>query len=260
MLKESDFSLKIEPSDAKLLSSFILFKDRIAKEIMVPRINIAALSSKTSLQDSIKLFETENYSRVPVYQETLDHIIGVLLFKDVLKAFSENMEEKKKSLQDPVETLIKPVIYVPENKKISHLLQEFRAKQRHLAIVVDEYGGTEGIVTIEDVLEELVGEIEDEYDLDTEKQYWKLPGGDWIVDAKMSILDLEDKLNIHIPPHPDYETIGGYMFHRAGSIPPKGWTIHHDQFILEVLNTTERSIEKIRITLRKIEEEDSKKK
>ncbi len=255
MLKESDLPLKIDSNDAKLLSSFILFKDRVAKEIMVPRIHIAALCSKTKLKDSMKLFETENYSRVPVYQENLDHIIGVLLFKDVLKVFAETLEQEKSSLQTPVENFIKPVIYIPGNKKISHLLQEFRMKQRHFAIVVDEYGGTEGVVTIEDVLEELVGEIEDEYDLEPEKPYWKLPNGDWIVDAKMSILDLENKLNIHIPSHSDYETIGGYMFHRAGSIPPQGWIIYHDQFILEVLNTTERSIEKIRITPRKQEEE-----
>ena len=133
-------------------------------------------------------------------------------------------------------------------EKISQLLQEFRHKQIHLAIVVDEWGGTEGIVTIEDVLEELVGEISDEYDTSSELLYTKSPSGDWIVDAKMSIIDILEDLNISIPQGPEYDTIGGYIFHRAGTIPSKGWKIHHDDFELEVLGSNERAIEKIRIT------------
>ena len=257
MLKESEFHVKLDSSDMKFLTSFIVFKNRVAKEIMIPRIDIAALSAKTSLKDSIGLFKEEGYSRIPVYQETLDHIIGVLLFKDVLKVVSESVEQNLPSLlEEPIESLLKPVVYAPENKKVAQLLQEFRAKQLHMAIVVDEYGGTEGIVTIEDILEELVGEIEDEYDLESDRQYWKLPNGDWVVDAKMSIIDLESNLNIHIPPHADYETIGGYIFHRAGNIPSKGWTIHHDDFTLEVLNTSDRAIEKIRITPRETSDEE----
>ena len=146
----------------------------------------------------------------------------------------------------PLEQLIKPILYTPETKKISRLLQEFRQKQIHLAIVVDEYGGTEGIITIEDILEEIVGEIADEHDiLEEEKLYFPFPGGGWIVDGKMNVLDIEKELGIQIPPSPEYDTIGGYVFHRAGTIPSKGWKIHQDLFDLEVLSSNERAIEKV---------------
>ena len=116
-----------------------------------------------------------------------------------------------------------------------------------MAIIVDEYGGTEGIVTIEDILEELVGEIEDEYDTEDETLFKAHKTGEWIVDAKMSINDIEKELGVAIPHSPEYDTIGGYIFHRAGTIPAKGWRIHHENFELEILSSTERAIDKIRI-------------
>jgi len=241
-----DSGTHLDTQDQKLISSFLTFKERVAREIMVPRIDMTALSSTVTIEEAAKHFLKEGYSRIPVYRETLDEIIGVLLYKDILTFLIENSE----SLKEPVESLVKPVIYTPENKKISGLLQEFRSKQLHLAIVVDEYGGTEGIVTIEDILEELVGEIEDEYDAPEEEQFWKLPNGCWVVDAKMSIIDIESKLDVPIPHSAEYETIGGYVFHRAGTIPSKGYSLHHDAFDLEVLSSSERSIEKIRITPR----------
>ncbi len=238
-----DLPLSLDSQDLKRIASMITFKERVAKEVMVPRIDVSALSSETSLASAAELFKEETYSRIPVFKENLDHILGVLHYKDLLKIYIE----KKDFTQAPLESLLKPVIFTPENKKITSLLQEFKSKQVHMAIVVDEYGGTEGIVTIEDVLEELVGEIEDEYDQDEEEQFWKLPNGEWIVDSKMSIIDIESKLNIHLPEHADYETIGGYIYHKAGTIPQKGWTIHLDDYTLEVLSCSERSIEKIRI-------------
>jgi len=252
MIRESELGPFLDPYDQKLLTSVITFRERVAKEIMVPRIDMVSLSSDTLLKDAAILFLEERYSRIPIYKETLDHIVGVLLYKDVLKMVIESGLKKGVAdpLETPIEIMAKPVIYAPENKKVSQLLQEFRSKQLHLAIIVDEYGGTEGIVTIEDILEELVGDIEDEYDFDEDQQFWKLPNGSWIVDAKMSIIDIENKLGIHIPPDPEYETIGGYVFHRAGTIPSKGWTIQHDDFELEILSSSDRAIEKIRITPR----------
>ena len=117
-----------------------------------------------------------------------------------------------------------------------------------MAIVVDEYGGTEGIVTIEDILEELVGEIGDEYDIGKDQPFYALPDGSWVVDAKMNILDIEERLGIRIPPDPEYETIGGYVFfHCAGTIPAKGWRLMHDDFDLEVLGSNERSVKKVKV-------------
>ncbi|CAM0117161.1 hemolysin family protein [Rhabdochlamydiaceae symbiont of Dictyostelium giganteum] len=241
MIHESDVSSALDPQEKNLIVSVANFTKRCVREVMVPRINIMALSLETSLEETAKLFLLERYSRIPVYQDTIDHIVGVLLYKDVLSAYTE---------EDPhssIKSLMKPVLYTPEMKKISILLQEFRSKQLHLAIVVDEYGGTEGIVTIEDILEELVGEIADEDDASQELLFSHIPSGGWIVDARMTILDIEKELFIHIPPSPEYDTLGGYIYHQAKSIPSKGWRLHHDNFDLEILSSDERSLEKIKI-------------
>lgn len=250
ILQESEFAPYLDPNDQKLLLSVASFKERFVREIMVPRIDLFALPSDTSVQEAAKGFLTEKYSRIPVYKESVDNIIGVLYYKDVLNLFARSSSSASSlaELAMPIENLLKPVLYTPETKKISHLLQEFRSKQIHLAIVVDEYGGTEGIVTIEDILEELVGEIADEYDYDEKALFTQLPSGGWVVDAKMHILDIQEELGIKIPQGPEYETVGGYIFHKAGAIPSKGWRLHHDDFDLEVLSSDERSIDKIRIT------------
>jgi len=243
MIRESDLQQHLDPTDQKLIASFINFKERVAKEIMVPRVDVYALAAETSIQEAAQLFASEGYSRIPIYRESLDQILGVVLYKDLLKCYANPTQDLKVSL----ETIAKPVIYAPENKKITQLLQEFRNKQIHMAIIVDEYGGTEGIVTIEDILEELVGEIEDEYDIGEEHEFWEVPGGGWVVDAKMTIYDIEERLGLRIPPNPEYETIGGYVYHCAGTIPSKGWRLSHDEFDLEVLSSNERSIKKIKI-------------
>lgn len=243
MIRESELQQHLDPSDQKLISSFVNFKERVVKEVMVPRVDVYALSGETSLKEAAQLFAAEGYSRIPIYRESLDEIIGVALYKDLLKGFANPEQD----LNAPIETIAKPVIYAPENKKISLLLQEFRNKQIHMAIIVDEYGGTEGIVTIEDILEQLVGEIEDEYDSRETKDFWELPGGSWVVDAKMTLIDIENQIGIKIPESPDYETIGGYVYHCAGTIPSKGWRLSHDEFDLEVLSSNERSIKKIKI-------------
>ena len=247
VLHDSDLAPYFDQSDKKLLSSVVSFKGRIAREVMVPRIDLFSLPVDTTLQEATESFLTQGYSRIPVYRESVDNIIGVLLFKDVLKQYAR-ASANTDQFTSTIERFLKPVLYTPETKKISQLLQEFRSKQIHLAIVVDEWGGTEGIITIEDILEELVGEIADEYDIDEEIMFSVLPGGGWIVDGRMNILDIEEELGIKIPQSPEYDTLGGYIVHRAGTIPSKGWRIHHDEFDLEVLSSDERAVDKIRIT------------
>lgn len=243
---EEELNHSIDPQDKKLILSVASFRDRIAREIMVPRIDVTSLSVDQTLQEATIAFNQEGYSRIPVYKDTVDNIIGVLLFKDILNYFSTEKEEDPKTVS--IKKLLKPVLYTPETKKISELLQEFRNKQLHLAIVVDEYGGTEGIVTIEDILEELVGEIADEYDDKQEEVLFTThPEGGWVVDGKMNINDIEKELGIQIPNSPEYDTIGGYIFERSGAIPTKGWRIHQENFDLEILRSSDRAIEKIRI-------------
>lgn len=247
LLQETELGAYLDPTEQKFILSVVSFKERIAREVMVPRINVFSLPDETPICEAAKSFLAEGYSRIPVYKDSVDNIIGVLLYKDVLKMYIDQPDSLHK-LDTPIVKLVKPVLYTPETKKISQLLQEFRHKQIHLAIVVDEWGGTEGIVTIEDILEELVGEIADEYDIGEQTLFSPLPGGSWLVNAKMSIIDVEEELGIKIPQSPEYDTIGGYVFHRAGAIPLKGWKIHHDDFDLEVMSSSERAVEKIKIT------------
>lgn len=246
ILHDSEFAPYLDPNDQKLILSVISFKERIAREVMVPRIDMYTLSSATSIKEAAKRFLDEGYSRIPVWKENVDNIIGTLYYKDLFKTYF-NASGSPKELDGSIEHLLKPIVYAPETKKISQLLQEFRNKQIHMAIVVDEYGGTEGIVTIEDILEQLVGEIGDEYDWGEEALFTVLPSGGWIVDAKMTIIDIENELGISIPQSPEYDTIGGYIFHKAGAIPSKGWRLHQDEFELEVLSSSERTVEKIKI-------------
>jgi len=247
ILHDSEFAPYLDQSDQKLILSVVSFKERIAREVMVPRIDMFTLSDETTIQEATEQFLEEEYSRIPVYKESVDNIIGVVYFKDLLSLHARSLS-RPEVLQQTIEALVKPALFAPETKKISHLLQEFRNKQIHLAIVVDEYGGTEGIVTIEDILEELVGEIADETDVDEDLLYTLLPSGGWIVDAKMTIIDIEEELAIEIPQSPEYDTLGGFIFHRAGAIPTKGWRLHLDEFDLEVISSSERVIEKIRVT------------
>lgn len=247
ILQESESALYLDQNDQKMITSVLSFREKIAREVMVPRIDVATLSADTPIKEAAQEFLNEGYSRMPVWKENMDNIIGALYYKDLLNIY---FAESPKALDRTIEHLLKPIVYAPETKKISHLLQEFRTKKIHLAIVVDEYGGTEGIVTIEDILEELVGEIADEYDFAEEALYSPLPSGGWVVDAKMTIIDIEEELGISIPQSPEYDTIGGFIFHKAGAIPSKGWRLHQDEFDIEVLSSSERAIEKIRITPR----------
>ncbi len=249
VVHESELTHYLEPFDQRIISAVASIRDRIAREIMVPRIDIFTLSINQTVHEAAQKFVSEGYSRIPVYKENIDTIVGVLLYKDVMEYYLNSIDKKDSSLlETPLEKLIKPVLYTPETKKISVLLQEFRSKQIHLAIVVDEYGGTEGIVTIEDILEELVGEIADEFDsIEEEQLYAPHPNGGWTIDGKMTILDIEKATGIVIPISPEYDTIGGYIFHRAGTIPTKGWKIHNDNFDLEVIDSSERVIDKVLI-------------
>jgi CBS domain containing-hemolysin-like protein len=235
-----------DPSEHKWIESVLSLKETRVREVMKPRIDLFALDENTSIKEALSKCIKEGYSRVPLYKEDLDHITGILMVKDILEII-----EDKSLLDKPISTLAKKALFTPESKSISHLLQEFRSKHNHLAVVVDEYGGTKGVITIEDILEEIVGEIEDEYDDDEQIQFFQLPSGSYIVDSTMSINDVEEKLHIHIPNEGDYDSIGGYVFFRTGTIPEKGFKIENDDFEIEVLSSNDRKIEKVKLTARK---------
>ena len=243
MIEEAQVMTEADVSEKELLEGVASFRDRIVREVMVPRVDVEALPHSATLQEAVDLFNRERYSRIPVYRDTIDSITGLLLYKDVMRAYLQS-EDRTQSIGP----LVIPVLYVPETSRLSNLLQEFRAKQSHFAVVVDEYGGTEGIVTMEDCLEELVGEIEDETDEEEPELYKTDPAGGWILDARMTIHDIHEQFGIEIPQEGDYDTIGGYAFHRAGEIPTKGLQIHGDTFNLEILEVTERNVLSVRLT------------
>lgn len=248
IIQKASLGPDINKHDTKLIESVLSFRDRIVREVMVPRVDLFSLSADTTIREAAKILDKEGYSRTPVYRNSVDDIIGVLMYKDILKKYMEyeSNNNDKAVLDAPIESIQKGVLYTPETKKISNLLQEFRKKQTHLAIVVDEYGGTEGIATIEDILEEIVGDIADEYD-DQQALYIAQPDGSWIVDARMSILDAEEYLGVIIPQEGEYDTISGFIYHKAGAIPGKGFVIHQDTFEIEILRSNDRSVEKVRI-------------
>ena len=239
----------LSDGDKRLLQSVLNFRNRIAREIMRPRVDLFSISETVSLKQAADLLQREGYSRVPVYRETIDTIVGVLFYKDVLAKYaaaSEASGNREEVLSAPIKALIKKVYYCPETKKIASLLQEFRKRQTHMAVVVDEYGGTAGLVTIEDILEEIVGEISDEYD-EQEALFSPAPGGGWIVDARMNLLDVEEEMGIKIPQEEDYDTLAGYIFYRVGSIPQAGLVLHHDAFEIEILKSNDRMVEEVKI-------------
>lgn len=247
MIEESNINTYLDPHDKKLIESVMEFKNRIAREVMVPRVDVFSLPHDMTIEEAAILLYQEGYSRTPVYRDSLDNIIGVLMYKDVLAKYMELAKSDDKSiLKTPISYQVKNVIYTPETKRISQLLQDFRKQQLHLAIVVDEYGGTEGIVTIEDILEEIVGDIADEYD-EEETLFIPLSEGGWLIDSKMSILSIEEQLGIEIPQDGDYDTIGGYVFHETGTIPEKGFIIKKPHFELEVVRSNDRRVEKLKI-------------
>lgn len=212
---------------------------------MVPKADIFALPEDMSIQDALLAVVEEGYSRIPLYKKNLDNITGVLLSKDLF-----HLSTTLGDILQPISNLANPPFYTPEIKKVSSLLQEFRQKHCHLAIVVNEYGFTEGIATMEDILEEVFGDISDEYDLQEDLPYKKL-GNSWIVDGKMTISDAEEYFRIKIDHEKSYDTLGGHIVHKIGAVPQKGMKLHHDNFDIEIITCSERSVGKLKLTPRK---------
>ena len=256
LLQEAELQNLLDPTEKKLVSSLAQFGDLVAREIMIPRPDMLCLPATTTIYSSLHMFIKEGYSRIPLYGESIDDITSVLLYKDVMEfcvdALENNHLDSIKSTA--VSTLSNEVLYTPENKKIRDLFQEMRIKKIHATIVVNEYGCTEGLITIEDILEELVGsEIRDEHDEGEESLYKETPDKSFIVEATMSIVDVEKELNIQIPHGPEYETIAGYISLQAGCIPKPGMILHGENFHIEVLKSDERQISEVKITPEKRE-------
>ncbi|MEG0037034.1 MAG: hemolysin family protein [Victivallaceae bacterium] len=245
----ADHNASVTSLNLNLTKSILHFKEVIVRETMIPKVDVFALSEDISIKAAVTAAVKEGYSRIPLYRKSIDAVTGTVLFKDLLRIYKECWDGviSPKILEQPVSTIAKPAFYTPELKQASLLLQELRQRQTHMAIVVNEYGTTEGVVTMEDLLEEIVGEILDEYDTMPRRPFKKI-GHSWFVDGRMNISEAEEALNISIDTEGPYDTLAGHVFHKIGSSPKKGMKIHHDKFDIEILSCSERNIEQLKIT------------
>jgi CBS domain containing-hemolysin-like protein len=240
----------INPEENAMIKSILHLRDTVVREIMVPRTDMACIDAAGTIHDARVKIIASGHSRLPVYDGTLDNIIGLAYAKDLLKYWG--MDNASVDLRK----ILRSPYYIPETKNLEELLQEFKRKRVHMAIVMDEYGGTSGLVTIEDLLEEIVGDIQDEYDLEEE---WLLqqPDGSIIVDARLPVEELTEHLGIEVE-REMFDTVGGLIIHLTGRIPRAGEEIETTDIHLTVLDADERKIRRVMVRKKTLDLEDSK--
>ena len=226
-----------EQDGRKLLQSIVDFRDTLVREVMTPRPDIVAIAEDASIDELRALFREQEYSRIPIYKENLDNILGIVFVKDLIRADDQ--------AQPALRTLLRPATFVPETKRVSELLKEFQRKQVQLAIVVDEYGGTAGLVTLEDLLEEIVGEIRDEYDVEAEPIVDE-GNGAFVFSGKVNFDEVRERLDVEVEPE-GFETVGGYVLTRVGRVPAAGESFDIDGLVVEVLEAERRRIHRVRL-------------
>ena len=238
--------------EKKILESIVRFGDETAKEVMTSRQDVTVLDMQSSFPDVLKCIVENNYSRIPVYQDSIDNVRGILYIKDLLPHLGKPSTFRWQSL-------IRPPYFVPETKKIDDLLREFQNNKVHIAIVVDEFGGTSGIVTLEDILEEIVGEINDEYDED-EKTFVRLNKNTYIFEGKTLLSDFYKTLNIDDEEFEDIvgdaDTLAGLLLEIKGEFPKINEKIVHDKYTFQVLEMDERRIMKVKVIYQGAENKD----
>jgi len=225
----------------ELLQSIVDFTETIVREVMTPRPDIVAIPADATIQDLRLLFREEQYSRMPVYRDNLDNILGIAFVKDLVAL--------PPGAEPPMTTMMRSAYFVPESKHVSELLKEMQRRQAQMAIVVDEYGGTAGLVTVEDLLEEIVGEIRDEYDVESETVTDE-GDGVFVFSGKVSVDEVRDRLGVEIE-REGFETVGGYLLSSLGRMPYVGEVVDLDGLSFEMLEVERRRVTKVRARRRK---------
>ena len=253
-----DFTLTVDPTEevldeheVRMIRGVVQLDRTVAREIMVPRVDIVAVESEESLELLVDKMRTAGHSRIPIYEGDLDHIVGVAHARDVLQQLASGKDVSKTSAQQ----VSRQPMFIPESKTLEGLLEVFREQRRHLAVVIDEYGGVSGIVTIEDILEEIVGEIQDEFDAE-EPDIQRVGDAEFAVDAGMTIDELNDTLGVKVV-NDGFDTIGGLVFDRLGKIPVAGDRVEHAGLSIEVIGTLGRRPTMLRVTLVHSSDEES---
>lgn len=238
-----------QETETEMINSIFEFDDTVAKEVMTPRTDIIAFGSEATREEILEVIVEENFSRIPVYEESIDNIIGILYVKDLFTMIKNNIEWEV-SLKD----IIRPAHFVPEYKKIDELFKEMQKSKTHIAVVIDEYGGTAGIITIEDLLEEIVGNIFDEYD-DVVLDYEKIDDNTYIVSGMLDIGDVNDILDSDIQ-EDEFDTISGMLLSHSGKMPEVGYELIIGNIYFRIEEVDDKRISKIRIEKRDINQEN----
>lgn len=230
----------VTEEERRMIERVLKLRNTTALDIMVPRTSMLCVPVDISVDDLVQLIIEEGHSRMPVYEGNFDHIIGIVHAKDILKLLKKNSD--KRSLKD----ILRPSYFIPETKRVEELLKEFKTRKSHMAVVIDEYGGTAGLITIEDILEEIVGEIQDEYDI-PEKTVEEIGTNTISVHAKTDIEQIEQHFGIEIP-EGRYQSVGGFIINLTGRVPITGETISFGPLRMEIESANERRIKRVRIT------------
>ncbi len=233
----------LHADEKEMIEGILDFKDTAVNEIMTPRTDMVSIDINTPIDEAVELCIESGYSRIPVFEKDRDHITGVLYVKDLLQ--HQRKEEQDKRLR----SIIRPPVFIPETKKVVELLQEFKTRKIHFAVAVDEYGGTAGVITIEDIIEEIVGEIHDEYDTDTQQEITQVSPDVYIVEGRTHIDEIDELFeDIEIKDTGEFETIGGLVFDCLGRIPEVSETFEVNGMQCKILSVNERKIEKMMLS------------
>lgn len=236
----------LDPDEKRMITGALALDDKTVHRVMTPRVDIDAVEKNASLDEIKDLIVKSGHSRIPVYEETIDNICGIISAKDLL-----NGEKLSIAQERGLKEICRKPLFVPKTKNVGDLLEEFQTKKTHFAVVIDEYGGTAGIVTFEDILEEVVGEIWDEYDEPKPELEATEDADGWHkFDCRMSVSDFNMKLGAELPLDDDYDTFGGYLASIAGRIPKEGEVVETDELVAEVLEAEPRFVKRVRVRLR----------
>lgn len=249
----------LEEGEGDMIHGVFGFHDRVVREVMVPRVDVEAVDRTATIAELLRLVKETGHSRVPLYEESLDQIQGIVYTKDLLHMLVSSREfdlsqplvdliESQRKTGEGASEFLRDPYYVPETKKVDELLRDLRETRTRLAVVVDEYGGTAGLVTTEDLVEEIVGEIQDEYDADEELFQWRKPGEVLVVNPRINIDDLNDLLETELPSN-GYDTLGGFIYDQVGNIPEQGQSVEVPGLRIEILRVDGQRIGLVKMTL-----------
>jgi CBS domain containing-hemolysin-like protein len=232
----------INREEHAMIDAVLDLGDTLVREILVPRTEMVAVEITTPVTEVLETIIKAGHSRIPVYEGDIDHVTGILYAKDLLKLWGKLPEEIS------IRSVCRKAYFIPETKTTADLLKEFKVRRVHMAVAVDEYGGTSGIVTIEDILEEIVGEIQDEHDPVEQSGISRLDDGSYIFDARSHIEDVEDELNVQLP-RGEYDTLGGFLSHLMGHVPAQGEQGRYETMLFTVEEADARKVSTIRVSI-----------